>query len=47
MSREDRLAELIAEGQPLFVARELMGLTKGQAAGIWERIKRKLGPQAS
>jgi transposase len=46
MTREDRFAEYMSRGYSVREVREMFGLTKGQAAGVWARIKRKLGPQA-
>lgn len=46
MTREDSLAELVANGQSIAEAGRNMGLTKRQVNGLWRRIKQRLGPQA-
>lgn len=46
MPNIDRFAELLAEGLEISQIRERMRLTKGQAAGLFRRIKEKLGEQA-
>lgn len=45
--RTNRLAELVANGSSIAQAGRDMGLTKGQAMGLWERIRLGLGWQAS
>lgn len=43
----DAMAELIAEGMGPRAAGAAIGLTAGQAANVWDRIKKGLGAQAS
>lgn len=42
----DTLAELVAEGMGPRAAGTSMGLTPGQTANVWDRIKKGLGAQA-
>lgn len=44
--RANRLADLVANGSSIAQAGRDMGLTKGQAMGLWERIRIGLGSQA-
>lgn len=46
MTRSDKLAELVANGATVAEAGRALGLNKGQTAGLWQRIKEKLGVQA-
>lgn len=46
MSRQDQFAELLSQGQTIPQIRQRMRLTRGQAAGLFSRIRRKLGWQA-
>lgn len=46
VKRMNRLAELVANGTSISEAGRAMGITKGQAMGLWERIKAGLGAQA-
>ena len=42
-----RLAELVAEGMGPRAAGDSLGLTPGQTANVWGRIKKDLGAQAA
>lgn len=44
--RKARMAELIADGVPVFKAGETLGLTKGQTSRVWMNIRADLGAQA-
>lgn len=45
--RMDRLAQLVADGVPVHHAGQAcLGLTKGETANVWRRIKQDLGAQA-
>lgn len=44
--RMSRLAGLVADGCGVNEAGNRLGLTKGQTANVWARIKRELGWQA-
>ncbi len=46
LSREDSLAELVANGIGVSAAGEKLGLTRGQTARCWANIKKSLGGQA-
>ncbi|WP_285020257.1 hypothetical protein [Novosphingobium sp. fls2-241-R2A-195] len=43
----DRLAELVANGGGVSASGRALGLTPGETANVWGRIKRGLGAQAS
>lgn len=43
----NRLAEMVANGGGVRASGQAMGLTHGEAANVWARIKRGLGAQAS
>ena len=47
IERKALLAQLVADGLPLHEAgQRCLGLTKGQTAATWRRIKAELGAQA-
>lgn len=45
-TRVDQFAELLSEGVAYNQIRQRMGLTQGETASTYRRIKRELGEQA-